>query len=639
MGFIVSIFTHLVAMIIARVIFFIVVAFIFLLIATRLSAQTPGDYLYVADLEFDNVGASTSTRMMPVPVNALNYVNSTLIRGDGTDRIFTDANNVEVSGFTQDMTINAANWWVFATSGPTSVVTQRVFHGGADADRGFPYVMNNLNSNDNKTLLRATSSATIEIGDLLDVRVDMQADTPCGWIAGKIANDYEDPIGWALFSIGTLEESPSNGGAGGVLNGDEIFFEITPTNFPIWLCSVGSIKTSSNLVRSAGGEITMRVDDVDTAVQICTSQRVEIVFDISAIAVKDNQLLMPKPCLIERNQHARIFMRQSGNGVWATDDNGLSPVSSTNFTWEINAGCSTGPACDIGGAEPWSRTAVEKMVISYVNASSATSTGDLVGVVDDVWAQSNSNWDGDRETLQLSYTDPTLDVLQNSVVVASVAHAGGIATSTFEMRLGKGFNEGIIHNFEIDAGATTVLDIDFDGDDITESVEGNVANSFLWRGDIQDESGFNNDLEYLLVANMTNINTSVSGFGDNPTPTPVPGISGTSTALTGSPSLNPFFTPVPTPTGGLFMGHLKDAASASTLPTETWWMILGTLILAVGLGFFHKFFPNRPIFAALCVVGMAIISLAVGDDFRMWIVTGFAMWAFGSTALLILWAR
>ena len=76
-------------------------------------------------------------------------------------------------------------------------------------------------------------------------------------------------------------------------------------------------------------------------------------------------------------------------------------------------------------------------------------------------------WDGERTTWQIDYTDPDFDILKNGVVVDTISEPGGITTSSFDLEIGRGFRKGNIYNFEMDAGVTTVMEFDFDADDIT----------------------------------------------------------------------------------------------------------------------------------------------------------------------------
>lgn len=631
---------HLLAMILARVVFMIVAAFIFLLIITRVFAQESGDFLYVTDLEIDNVSVSTSTRMMPIPVNLLNYVNSLLIRGDGTDRIFTFANNATTSGFVQDMTANGANVWVFATSAPSTVVTQKMFHGGTDADQGFPLVGSNFDGTGGAVgghyPLRATSTASIEINDLLDIRVDISAHVPCGTIISKTGTNIINPTGYGLYAIGQ-ESRIVHTTVGGTQPNAAIFFEFTPLNFDVWICAVGTTQTSVDWTKSDTRGIELR--DVVSNTTICEQDNFTPITLTGISTSLEQQILLNTPCLIRQNQHVRVFITAPNQ---RDSEDGFAGRTSTdsNFFIEWNSGCS-GP-CHIEGAGPIRDTGPDAVTVLWVRDSLlGTTTNARIGaMVDDTWSfDTNAFWDGQRITVQIDYTDPDFDVLIDSVVQFTITEAGGIATSTGDLEIGKGFNHGRLYNLEIDAGVTTVLDVDFDGDDINQTRVGNSSNSFQWLGSIQDESGSNNDLEYILTFDDTNINREVSGFMDNPTPTPTVGEIGTSTALIGAPSLGVFFTPIPTPEGGLIMGNLKTGAAASTLPVEAFWMILVTIILAVALGIVHRFFPNKPVFAALAIIGMAILSLSVGTEFAMWIVTLFAMWAFGSTTLFVLWSR
>ncbi len=600
-----------------------------------IAAAEPGDFSFVTDLEVDNVGSSNAAlRMVRVPVNLSNYVGSNLITAVCNDRIFETANGLATtSGFTQDCNVNAAGAWVWTTSTPSTIETPRMYHGGSDADDGFPLVGGN---NDGlgaaiggHSPLRATSTAVIQIGDLLDIRLDISAYVPCGTIVYKVGSNVQTPTGYGMWAIGDVSVAAGNA-IGGAAGNTAIYIRMTPLNFDAWICSVGSVQSFTDWVK--GGTATVQIQEVDSALEICRSDNSIPVNMFPYIVSTQIQVILNSPCLVKQGTEYRIIV----SGVDMGDSTFAYTATTTdgNFFFETSG-------VNEAGAEPWrAQACCVPPNVTYIRDSLlGTSTGAFIGaMVDSTWEMDvvAADWDGERATLQIDYTDPDFDVLINGIVEFTITEAGGIATSSGDLDIGRGFHRGTLYNFELDAGVTTVMDFDFDGDDIFEATQGNSANAFQWTGLINNEgTATTTPLEYVLTYDDTNINTSVTGFMNNPTATPVGGGFSTSTGLTGDPSINPLFTPFPTTSGGMIIGPLRTAANASSLPPQTWWLLVLTVFFSMILGFVHKFFPNRVIFAAMAVVLFAIASISIGSDMPMWLVGLFALWAFGSTTILI----
>ncbi len=624
----------------------IIIAAAVLLVAIKvISAAEPGDFNFVTDLEVDNIGsANSSERMVRVPVNLSNYVASNLITAVCNDRIFETANGLATtSGFTQDCNVNAAGVWVWATSTPSTVETPKMYHGGLDADDGFPLVGGN-NDGDGAAAgghspLRATSTAAIEIADLLDIRIDISAEIPCGTMVYKVGTQIQDNVtGYGLWALGKISTASVTTG-GGATGNSAIYLEITALQSDMWLCTVGSFSAFTDWTQTTAHSI--EVIEIGGS-RICLSDDfipVEYPEYISMSAANIMAAMFNSPCLIRQNIPVRIIV----NGLDLADS--ISTINATSTDGLIHFDTS---GVHVGGAGPWRSgagqtlhiTAIEDRFVAGGISRTGTSTQTaILSMVDNDWDTPGSTvtWDGERTTWQIDYTDPDFDILKNGVVVDTIAEAGGITTSSFDLEIGRGFYRGTLYNYEMDAGVTTVMDFDFDGDDIFEATQGNSSNAFQWTGLINNEgTATTTPLEYILTFDDTNINTSVTGFMDNPTVTPVGGGFSTSTALTGNPSINPLFTPFPTSSGGgMIMGPLLTAANASTLPAQTWWVLVSTIFFAVILAFVHKFFPNRVIFAAMAVMMFAIASIAIGAAMPMWLVGMFALWAFGSTTILI----
>lgn len=638
----------LLAFLVAKAIGVIIVIAVLIVAVKIIAAAEPGDFMYVTDLEVDNIGsADPALRMVRVPVNLSNYVSSNLLTAVCNDRVFEHANGLATtSGFTQDCNVNAAGVWVWATSTPSTVETPKMYHGGDDADDGFTLVGGN---NDGSGLaagghspLRATSTAAIEISDLLDIRVDISAEIPCGTMVYKVGTQIQDGvIGYGLWVLGKISSASvtTGGGSGG---NSAIYLEITALESDMWLCTVGSFSAFTDWTQTTAHSV--EVIEIGGP-RLCLSDDfipVEYPEYISMSASNVMAAMFNSPCLIKQDTPVRIII----NGLDMGDSTTVINATSTDGLIHFDT---TG--ADVGGASPWRSgagqpihiTAIEDRFVAGGISRTGTSTQTrILSMVDDDWdtPASTVTWDGERTTWQIDYNDPDFDILKNGIVVDTIPEAGGIATSSFDLEIGRGFYRGTLYNFEMDAGATTVMDFDFDGNDIFEQTQGNSANAFQWTGLINNEgTATTTPLEYILTWDDTNINTSVSGFTDNPIATPVGGVVSTSTSLVGNPSLNPLFTPFPTTSGGMIVGPIIGAANASSLPPQTWVMLVATVFFAVILAFINKFFPNRVIFAALAVVLFAVVSLSVGNILNMWIVGLFGMWAFGSTGLLMMGNR
>jgi hypothetical protein len=429
-----------------------------------------------------------------------------------------------------------------------------------------------------------------------------------------------------MFSTGNLD-SVSSPGAASIPPITAIYLEFTPL-IDLWVCgaSIGESDSGAawTILDSQVVNITTGQTVANWGSEIPPYHPRQITGLMNNFP--DQMVLFPEPIQVDAGNLYRVY--------WVTDINMVISDNAFNATGTVAAFSSS--CAVVGGYHCHRRTASSlRPAILYIDRTATSTTSILQAVVNDTVSQ--AAWDGQRATLQLTYSDPNMTILIDSVVQDTDAVGGDIATSTDNVIMGRGLN-GAIHDLEIDAGVTTVLDVDFDGDDISESREGSAANSWEWLGVITDESASTNHLEYHITANTSNINREVTGFSPQATPTPTSS-EFTPAGIVGSPSLDPFFTPIPTPVTGIIMNPLREASAASTIPSDVWWMLLATPILAFMVGKIYQFAPLPAVAAGISIIGMAIVSLSVGAQFAMWIVALHAIYAVGSTILFQLWTR
>ncbi len=608
MGFIRTLSMFILSGIILRVVGILIGAAIASAFIAIAFGQTPDDYLYEIGLEFENTSGSNWTGLLPIEIDALNLVNNNVIGADGLDSLFTDPLEVQVQGFTQDMASNDINWWVYVEVNDAATVINKVFTGGADIVDGFPF------QPDNDSIVSVPDAASLDVADLLTVDVRTEAFS-CGTLLNKLEQDATgmvDELGYGLFFIGTPEFTPT-GGDSGVGTTSRLAFKITPTiTADMCAFSMGNF--------SGTGVTEIRIENETTSVtQIWTTAGGDI-FPVTPDIPTQNEnnwIMLPEPFRMTSGTTYRV-------GCTCFGDRGdqvlpLFSDSTTNALFEGFDGT-------IGGVtyDPMEFFfATDRAGWAFVIPG--TAVGEVIGVVDN--EQVTATWTGVLTTITLTYNDPTLEIEFDTVVQDTLVTAGGAITNTaFPVLIGDGF-EGNVISADIFAGVPAVLDLDFQGDQIVETQEGNAGNSWTWLGDITDQSASTNDGEYTIIADLTGINVTNLGLTSNPTPTPVP-VVGESDVF-GNPPLNPFLTPVPSESG-FIIDPIRDASNQTTVPVRAWWLLLIIPVGALATAKIAKIAPGMSIVpVVISIIILIIASVVAGTGFEMVFAGAFAIYAVG----------
>ena len=586
----------------------VVAAIFFAWIAISLVfGQTPDEYLYEITLEFENTSGSNWTGLLPIEVDALNLVDNNVIDVDGLDALFTDPIEIQVQGFTQGMASNDVNWWVYVEVADGVTVENKVFTFGPDVDDGFPF------HPDNDIIVSVPDAASLDVTDLLTVDVRIEAFS-CGTLLNKLEQDNTgmvDELGYGLFFIGTPEFT-ATGGDSGVGTFSRLAFKMTPTiNADMCAFSMGNF--------SGTGVTEIRIENETTSVVTIWSQVLGDIIPVTPdipTQTENNWIMIPEPFPVVAGTTYRI-------GCTCTGDRGdqvlpLFSASTANALFEGFDGTIGGVTYDPMEFFAASDRAGWSFVIPGAVA------GEIIGVVDN--EQVTGTWDGSDTVVTLTYNDPTLELEFDSVVQDTLATAGGLITNTtFPVLIGDGL-EGNIISADIFAGVPSVLDLDFQGNQIVQTQEGNIGNSFTWLGDITDQSASTNDGEYTIISDTTGINITQGGIQGNPTPTPV-SINGEAN-IVGSPDINPFLTPVPEQSG-IIVDPIRSAANASNLPAIAWWLLIIIPVGGIVTARITKMVPLNPVPPTIAIIVIIIMTLVAGNAMAAWVAGGYGFYAVG----------
>jgi len=590
------------------------------------NAQSPGDYTYELGLVYTNNSGGTVTGLMPVEVDALLLVNGGFIDADGEDSLFTDQAEAEIQGFTQSMGSDNINWWSFIDVADGATENNIVFSGGPVHTDGFPVHTQNRDEGTSDTgdisFVRVADAASLDILDDIDINITASALT-CGILAEKSSRSltvsWLDEDSWGIYFVGETDSFASAINNNGTGTTSSLAYSVTPV-VDIDLCGYFTPD-------GATGVSDFRIIDITSGADILIARfrfggtparRFPVSPAVPDLTNTDHTILFPFPVPLTGGREYLIAC-DCGASNRGFGDFDVTSASGIRYRG-VNIGKQS-----VSWTQPeFNSTTNERPGILFVDRTAVD--GQVIAVVDNIQLDSIAGWDGSEATWRYTYLDPNHVFLKDAVIQdVSAVSVGSIEVNALDILIGSGLDGGI-NQVTIIGGVTTFLDLDFTGDDMSETQEGNGGNGFIWLGDIVDDSASSNDGEYHIIADTTGLNISVGPIMSQPTPTPIP-TPGAVDLVSPGP-IDPFFTPVPTVDSPLFAQPLRDTA-ATTGVTEVWWLLLIVPILAILTARTFVYSKSFLLAAVVAGFGFSIISLIAGAQFGMWLAVLFMLFLTG----------
>ena len=180
------------------------------------------------------------------------------------------------------------------------------------------------------------------------------------------------------------------------------------------------------------------------------------------------------------------------------------------------------------------------------------------------------------------------------------------------------------------------LDIDFEAKNNTSNQVGNSGNAWEYTGQGNDISGNANHGVYHLTADHSNLTVSMGGLLVQDDIPPSAGAQSISNQV-GTVPIGEFLTPQPSDVGraspltaGLFM-----ASESSGMPSNAWWLLLGTVIATFAGSRLMKIVPS---FTVTAVAGGAVLGMIVLiGGLSLWFLVFYALWSMGTIAIHQYW--
>lgn len=566
-------------------------------------AQTPDEYAYVIPLQFDNsLGSNDIEHMMPIEVNALALVDLGVITTTTDDYLWVSHDGFQVQGFAQDLDANGVRWWTHVSAPAGTSRENSLYLGGPDVDDGFP--INHPDRND--AHIEIADSASLDILDDLDIRIEAgfeNTNNICGILVDKTDNvnafTSGGSNGYAIYSLGNRDEISIMPVAGFSATNNQ-YWDFKPFN-DLYLCGIHStLGNGLNTVRIVKGDLLN-----DLAFETITT------FPLRDYTGNSYMNYFDHPVLLEGGTQYRFYstciVSCNGSNTTINGDSSIGTYSTSGALTHSTYGAFRTPAGSYSST----------LAISYVDATNPVTT--FQGRIDDtVLRATNEVWDGTNDVvLGMTYSSPTINLFVDSVNVGSVATSGGnIGTNANDLILGRYFN-GHIKSIDIQASSTSVLNIpDFFPNRISEFQEGELANSWLWKGTITDDSASVNDAVYFITADTTNVNITAGPLALQPTPTPATTPEVLAGILNGA-QVGGFHTPVPTVLAEL--PGMPKPPDPDHMQSEVYYAIIGFWIITLLATFFGAWMSEY-IMAGIYLLGFGMISAYAGEDFTPWIV-------------------
>lgn len=270
--------------------------------------------------------------------------------------------------------------------------------------------------------------------------------------------------------------------------------------------------------------------------------------------------------------------------------------------------------------------------------------------------------------IKLTFDKPDVKLYVDGVEVASGTLNGDLTNSVNDVVIGESI-AGWVDDVKIGttdiSNPTYALQLAFEPSHNTNTQIGDISNSWTYAGTIADQSGNANNATYNLVADTTDITTTVGGLQVTDD---VPAGTGTETVanMVGAVPIATFLTPTPSflesqiasgavsalceidPTTGLqvdpncvqgehspFLAGLFLADENSGMPQGVWWLLLATLVATILGSKMFKFIPSLTIVAIVGGVVLGFITLIAGLSY--WFLLFYTLWAMGSISIHQYW--
>lgn len=270
--------------------------------------------------------------------------------------------------------------------------------------------------------------------------------------------------------------------------------------------------------------------------------------------------------------------------------------------------------------------------------------------------------------IKLTFDKPDVKLYVDGVEVGSSTLSGDITNTSNSIVIGESI-AGWVDDIKIGStditNPTYALQLAFEPSHNTNTQIGDISNSWTYAGSIADQSGNGNNAIYNLVADTTDITTTVGGLQVTDD---VPAGTGTETVanMVGAVPIATFLTPTSTflesqiasgavsavceidPATGLqvdpncvqgehspFLAGLFLADQNSGMPQGVWWLLLATLVATIIGSKVMKFIPSLTIVAIVGGVVLGFITLIAGLSY--WFLLFYTLWAMGSISIHQYW--
>jgi len=290
-------------------------------------------------------------------------------------------------------------------------------------------------------------------------------------------------------------------------------------------------------------------------------------------------------------------------------------------------------------------------------------TSETANVVSSATLQKDVTYD-----VKLTFDKPDVKLWVDDVEVGSATLDGEILDTGSNIVIGESI-AGWVDDIKIGStdisSPTYVLNLGFEPSHNTNTQIGDVSNSWTYLGTIADQSGSANNAIYSLVADTTDIVSTVGGLQVTDD---IPAGTGTETVanMVGAVPIATFLTPGTTdlqnrissgavsedcpidPATGLqvdpaciqgehspFIAGFFEADENSGMPKGVWWLLMGTLLATVAGSKLFKFIPSLTIVAIIGGVVLGMITIVAGLSY--WFLLFYALWAMGSISIHQYW--
>jgi hypothetical protein len=572
-------------------------------------AEGASDYDYSIEVNIANDSGSDILGPVAVPINGLNLVDGGYIYADADDTLFTDSAHTATAGTGQDLGQNAATWWWWADVPDGTTRDVNLFMNGPDTDHSLP-----LSGTDQVTVTHAAS---------LNVTTDLTAQ----------ASVFLDSL---PASAEYLLRKPS-----------QYYLTVDYTNFTfgVYRQAASAAIVQSYTAGEDGGSVFY-----STAWEAQTFTHTAD-FWISKVEVK--QVETGAPGDLEARIYATDVDGKPTGGVLtsgsaAVGGSGWATVSVTPYELSADTEYALVLVC-AGSAGSNYEWRADTSAPSYAGGARVHSVnGGASWIVDDTYdylfkvyglveKTVSAAASTGSHTVKGTYDGADLKLYIDGDEEDSLAEVVALHTNDEDLVIDftGGIAQARVDGTDVET-PTWVLDLDFEADEMTETDQGDAGDGWTWEGAVEDQSASSNDGAYVITYNPTDVTITVNGLEIPSEPPPDPYEQET-TDIVGDMPLDELYEDFPeSDDPNNLLTPIRDMADASGMGAQAWFLLLVTVIAAVGSAKLFKFFPS---FMGAWAIGFCLTLIVVFmGDITPWVLLFNAMWGTGIIGVHQYWA-